>query len=136
MLINTYFYEAEHTKLTCVISINKIGPIPRNEISSSSSNHRCALYCNSASTTATSRWQYEVGKTYSYDYDVDTTTLMEGTSTQASTVKLTAKAHVHVVSSCDFELKVGTYMLHVRINPRVLTKGYIYVFNLIHIIFC
>lgn len=50
---------------------------------------------------------YHVGKVYQYDYQVEAITEMRSTSSGApSRVNIMARAMIHVLSPCQFSLKV------------------------------
>ncbi|XP_035827340.1 uncharacterized protein LOC101854594 [Aplysia californica] len=62
----------------------------------------CATTCSANQN----KFNYEVGETYIYDYEVDTKTSMAGASEDTAELNIKAKADIHVVSKCNFVLRL------------------------------
>ncbi|KAH3831782.1 hypothetical protein DPMN_105052 [Dreissena polymorpha] len=54
------------------------------------------------------KFKLNVGSTYQYNYEAETRTSLQGASSPASVIGLTAKVLVHVESKCELILKVRT----------------------------
>nr|KAG5709527.1 hypothetical protein BaRGS_001577 [Batillaria attramentaria] len=64
----------------------------------------CALVALAAS--ASQKFRYQPGKTYSYDYTVQTETGMDGASEDKAIITITGQADIEVIDQCDLVLKL------------------------------
>jgi len=85
----------------CLCLAVQAGPIVKRRVDMSA--RICATECSGTS----SKFRYEVGKSYNYQYETETKVKLAGVSENEAGVKLEANVQISALAACEYSLKLS-----------------------------